>query len=118
MGCGRHYSTTSNLARHRQTHRSLDDSKAKTCEQCGKVYVSIPAYSMHVRTHHSSFGCSICGKTFSRIWLLKGHLRTHTGEKPYGCPVCRKSFSDKSNLRAHLHTHGSEERRGEDKSNQ
>lgn len=103
--CGKHYSTSSNLARHRQTHRSPDDSKARKCPECNKVYVSMPAFSMHLRTHGSGHICQQCGKIFSRPWLLKGHLRTHTGEKPYACPVCTKSFSDKSNLRAHLQTH-------------
>lgn len=78
--CGKTYSTSSNLARHRQTHRSLADKKAKRCEYCGKIYVSIPAYSMHVRTHIQNCKCNICGKCFSRPWLLQGHIRTHTGE--------------------------------------
>ena len=103
--CGKFYSTSSNLARHRQTHRSPDHSKARRCSLCNKLYVSMPAYAMHLRTHGSGHDCPLCGKVFSRPWLLKGHLRTHTGEKPYSCPVCLKSFSDKSNLRAHLQTH-------------
>ena len=103
--CGKEYSTSSNLARHRQTHRSPDHSKARRCHLCNKVYVSMPAFSMHMRTHSAGHNCHVCGKTFSRPWLLKGHMRTHTGEKPYNCPVCSKSFSDKSNLRAHLQTH-------------
>ena len=49
--CGKRYSTSSNLARHRQTHRSVTDKKARKCPHCDKVYVSMPAYSMHVRTH-------------------------------------------------------------------
>ena len=35
--CGKQYSTSSNLARHRQTHRSPDHSKARRCHLCHKV---------------------------------------------------------------------------------
>ena len=47
--CGKRYSTSSNLARHRQTHRSVTDQKARKCPHCDKVYVSMPALSMHIR---------------------------------------------------------------------
>lgn len=106
--CGKRYSTSSNLARHRQTHRSHGDKKARKCPHCEKVYVSMPAFSMHVRTHNQGCACPHCGKRFSRPWLLQGHIRTHTGEKPFACPQCGKSFADKSNLRAHIQTHSSE----------
>ncbi|TRY71646.1 hypothetical protein TCAL_03127, partial [Tigriopus californicus] len=103
--CGKSYSTSSNLARHRQTHRSLQDKKARKCPHCDKTYVSMPAFSMHLRTHNQGCRCDFCGKTFSRPWLLQGHIRTHTGEKPFSCHICEKAFADKSNLRAHVQTH-------------
>ena len=76
-----------------------------TCRHCGKLYASLGALKMHIRTHTLPCRCQLCGKAFSRPWLLQGHLRTHTGERPFACSQCGRAFADRSNLRAHLQTH-------------
>jgi len=104
--CGKGYSSSSNLARHRQTHKP--DQAMKNCPHCAKEYTSPAALAMHMRTHTQGCKCPFCGKSFSRPWLLQGHIRTHTGEKPFSCHLCNKAFADKSNLRAHVQTHSSD----------
>ncbi|XP_025116082.1 uncharacterized protein LOC112577251 isoform X2 [Pomacea canaliculata] len=103
--CSKSYSTFSGLSKHKQFHCAAQVKKEFSCKFCDKTYVSLGALKMHIRTHTLPCKCGVCGKAFSRPWLLQGHLRTHTGEKPFTCPHCARAFADRSNLRAHLQTH-------------
>jgi uncharacterized Zn-finger protein len=103
--CKKGFSTQSGHIKHQELHRANQIQKTFSCKFCNKGYTSLSALKMHTRTHTLPCKCNICGKSFSRPWLLQGHVRTHTGEKPFECSFCSRSFADKSNLRAHLQTH-------------
>ncbi len=81
--------------------RSLEDKKAKVCPHCSKIYVSMPAFSMHLRTHNQTCRCETCGKLFSRPWLLQGHLRTHTGTV-FLCCILTEHVKSTAN-KVHMH---------------
>lgn len=104
--CRKSFATPNALAKHKRTTRCRKASERRfNCTECDKVYSTVGALKMHVRTHTLPCRCTVCGKAFSRPWLLQGHMRTHTGERPFECPHCRRAFADRSNLRAHLQTH-------------
>ncbi len=103
--CQKSYATFSGLTKHKQFHCVSQHKKEFRCKHCDRPYVSLGALKMHIRTHTLPCKCHLCGKAFSRPWLLQGHIRTHTGEKPFKCQHCSRAFADRSNLRAHLQTH-------------
>lgn len=69
--CGKKYSTSSNLARHRQTHRSLLDKKARRCPHCDKGKRNNILYSVdHLFYSVVSFLVGFCSNVSRFIFSL------------------------------------------------
>lgn len=51
------------------------------------------------------YACSLCSKSFTRIYGLKYHMNKHTGTRKHLCPKCGKQFFTSDGLRVHLLSH-------------
>ncbi|XP_023569280.1 zinc finger and SCAN domain-containing protein 25 isoform X2 [Octodon degus] len=104
--CGKGFSRSYNLVRHRRTH----EEKSFGCVECGKGFTLREYLMKHQRTHLGKrpFVCNECWKTFSQRHHLEVHQRSHTGEKPYKCGDCWKSFSRRQHLQVHRRMHTGE----------
>lgn len=72
--CRKSYSTMSGLTKHRDFHCTVLHQQSWKCsaKSCNRLYGTVGALKMHMRTHTLPNQCTVCGRRFSRPWLLQG----------------------------------------------
>uniref|UniRef100_A0A8C5PPV7 C2H2-type domain-containing protein n=1 Tax=Leptobrachium leishanense TaxID=445787 RepID=A0A8C5PPV7_9ANUR len=105
--CGKRFTQSSDLAKHKMTHTG---EKPFKCSECGKAFTLAANLARHNRIHtgEKPFKCPECGKCYTRALALAAHKLFHTGEKPFTCSECGKGFTQASTLTAHKKIHTGE----------
>ena len=77
--CGKVYTSSGVLARHRQTIHSVGNVKRYHCEHCGKVFTQKSNMKVHVSAVHvgnvKMLECHVCGMKMNQKCNLKTHMR-------------------------------------------
>ncbi|XP_030376201.1 zinc finger protein 771 [Scaptodrosophila lebanonensis] len=103
--CPKSFKTNAALVTHQKRHLQLAQY---SCPHCGKCFVESSNLKRHIVSLHTGerpHSCTICQRSFSRVYLLELHMRTHTGERPYACSMCDRRFAQQGVLRTHERTH-------------
>ncbi|KAL7742719.1 hypothetical protein ACLKA6_013061 [Drosophila palustris] len=104
--CGKPFTQSGNMMRHRQRHSGIKPYKCQETD-CGATFYTQKELTSHNICHTGRMPCicEICGRPCRDRGVLTAHMRRHTGERPAKCEVCDKSFYSFHDLNVHAVSH-------------
>ncbi|KAH8373567.1 hypothetical protein KR200_001397 [Drosophila serrata] len=104
--CGKPFTQSGNMMRHRQRHSGIKPHK---CPECDATFYTQKELSSHSICHTGRMPCicEVCGRPCRDRGVLTAHMRRHTGERPAKCEVCGKAFYSFHDLNVHAVSHTS-----------
>ena len=108
-GCGRKYTSMSNLKMHIKSHEGKFKYKCDYGD-CAKAFLTSYSLKIHRRVHtgEKPFHCEEegCNKSFNTKYRLSAHQRIHNGNT-FNCEYenCNKQFTTCSDLKKHVRKH-------------
>ncbi|XP_039498818.1 zinc finger protein 100 [Drosophila santomea] len=102
--CGKPFTQSGNMMRHRQRHSGIKPHK---CPECDATFYTQKELSSHSICHTGRMPCicEVCGRPCRDRGVLTAHMRRHTGERPAKCDVCGKAFYSFHDLNVHAVSH-------------
>jgi KRAB domain-containing zinc finger protein len=104
--CGQSFSSRMEFRLHSRSAHDSEDTESG-CPYCESFFPSTHLLREHIRTH-KSFGCKICGTSFTRERALKTHFRLKHTDDPsnpvHVCGHCGVQFASQGNLTVHVRT--------------
>ena len=107
--CGEIFTRKDNLHRHSVAYHEQDmNSELLRCEECDFTSTRKDNLNRHNAETHgdgdNKFGCTDCGKQFSRKHKLKLHIELKHTERVKRCKFCQEAFCTNRQLNAHLNS--------------
>lgn len=104
--CGKPFTQSGNMMRHRQRHSGIKPYKCQETD-CGATFYTQKELTSHNICHTGRMPCicEICGRPCRDRGVLTAHMRRHTGERPAKCDVCDKAFYSFHDLNVHAVSH-------------
>lgn len=103
--CPRKFVLNAQLRIHLHSHNT---SQRYNCNVCNDTFATEMQLKGHIRSVHTQYLCSECGKTFKNNSLLTSHQKVHNSDKPFVCAKCPSRFKWKVALTYHMTIHQQE----------